>query len=50
MARTPRAIGVQLIGVWLLAWGINYFLAISGVHALLAVVAVIAGLLILAGR
>jgi hypothetical protein len=48
--RTPRAIGVQLMGVWLLVWGINFFVTIPGLTMLLAVLAVIAGLLILAGR
>jgi len=48
--RTPRVLGVQLMGVWLLIWGINYFVAITGIHALLALLAVVTGLLILAGR
>jgi hypothetical protein len=50
MARTPRAIGIQLMAVWLLVWGINVFVGIAGVTTLLALVAIIAGLLILANR
>ena len=48
--KTPRALGIQIMGVWLLIWGINYFVAITGIHALLALLAVVTGLLILAGR
>jgi hypothetical protein len=50
VARTPRAIGIQLMAVWLVIWGINFFVSISGLTALLALLAIIAGLLILAGR
>ena len=50
MARTPRAIGIQLMAVWLVIWGLNYFVTITGLLPLLALVAIIAGLLILAGR
>jgi hypothetical protein len=48
--RTPRALGMQLMGVWLLVWGINVFVTIPGLTMLLGLLAVVAGLLILAGR
>jgi hypothetical protein len=48
--RTPRALGVQLMGLWLLLWGISFFVGISGLTTLLALFAIVAGILILAGR
>jgi hypothetical protein len=48
--KTPRALGIQIMGVWLLIWGINFFLGASLIYTLLAVLAVVAGLLILANR
>ena len=48
--KTPRALGVQLMGVFLLIWGINVFVTIPGLTMLLALLAIVAGLLILAGR
>jgi hypothetical protein len=48
--KTPRALGVQLMGVFLLIWGINVFVPITGLTMLLALLAIVAGLLILAGR
>lgn len=50
--KTPRSIGMQLLGVWLLAWGLHVFLPITipGFTQLLGLLAVVAGLLILLGR
>jgi hypothetical protein len=50
--RPTRQLGFQLLGVWLVATGLFSLmpLALAGVGLLLAVLAVIAGLLILAGR
>jgi hypothetical protein len=48
--KTPRALGMQLMAVWLLVWGINVIVTIPGVTMLLALLAIVAGLLILSGR
>ena len=48
--KSPRALGNQLIAVWLLIWGINAFMPTSIVAALLGVLAIVAALLILSGR
>ena len=47
---TPRALGVRLLGVWLVIWGLNVLLPVAHLLTLLALFAIVAGLLILAGR
>lgn len=50
--RPTRQLGFQLLGVWLVATGLFSLLSVAlpGIGLLLAVLAVIAGLLILMGR
>jgi hypothetical protein len=44
--------GVSLLGVWLLLTGVIHFvgLGVTGLGTLMAILALVAGLLILAGR
>ena len=52
MLRSNRSMGVTLLGVWLLLTGVIQFvgLGVPGMGTLMAILALVAGLLILAGR
>jgi hypothetical protein len=45
-----RNIGMILLAIFLIAWGLISLLGISGLGAILAVVAIAAGIFILLGR
>lgn len=50
--RTARTLGITLLAIWLIATGVLQFihLAIPGLGAILAVLAIVAGVLLLIGR
>ena len=50
MARGTRNVGMLLLGIYLVVAGLNYFVAIPSAGLILALLAVVAGILILVGR
>jgi hypothetical protein len=45
-----RNIGFLLLGIWLIFTGLSAFIGLGGLSVILAVLAIIAGILILVGR
>jgi hypothetical protein len=45
-----RNIGMLLLGIWLIIYGLAYFLKIEGAGIVLAILAIVAGIFILIGR
>jgi len=45
-----RNIGMLLLGIFLIAWGLTQLLGIGGIGAILAILAIAAGIFILLGR
>jgi hypothetical protein len=45
-----KNIGLLLLGIWLIIYGLAYFLKVDGVGIVLAVLAIVAGIFILIGR
>jgi hypothetical protein len=50
MARGTRSIGMLLLGIYLVGVGLNYFIAIPSAGLILALLALVAGILLLVGR
>lgn len=50
MARSPRNVGMLLLGIYLVVAGLNYFVAIPSAGLILGILAILAGVLLLAGR
>jgi hypothetical protein len=48
--RITRNIGMLLLAIFLIAWGLVSLLGVSGLGAILAILAVAAGIFILLGR
>ena len=48
--QTTRNIGMILLAVFLIAWGLVTLLGISGLGVILAIIAIAAGIFILLGR
>lgn len=48
--RITRNIGMLLLAIWLIVWGLVTLLGISGLGVILAIVAIAAGVFILLGR
>ena len=49
--RLTKNLGMLLLGIWLIAWGLMAFIpAINGLGPILAILAIAAGVLILLGR
>jgi hypothetical protein len=45
-----KNIGLLLLGIWLIIYGLAYFLKVDGAGVVLAVLAIVAGIFILIGR
>ncbi|MGA9191760.1 MAG: hypothetical protein WBZ24_08515 [Anaerolineales bacterium] len=45
-----RNIGMLLLAIFLIAWGLIHLLGIGGLDAILAIIAIAAGIFILLGR
>lgn len=48
--RFTQNIGFLLLGIWLILTGLAYFVSLGGLAIVLAILAIIAGILIIIGR
>ena len=48
--KTPKNLGMMLLAVWLIAYGLLHFISFSHAGLILAVLAVVAGIVILMQR
>ncbi len=48
--RFTRNLGFLLLGIWLILTGLSYFVSLGSIGILLAIIAIIAGILILVQR